>query len=270
MPELPEVETTKSSIAPVVLNKFVKSVKIYQPKLRWQIPDIILQTLPNRKITSIERRAKYILLNTNAGSLIIHLGMTGCLKVVNADTPLVKHDHFEITLKSGDVIRYNDPRKFGCILWATDPHQHNLLNKLGPEPLTKDFNAKYLYDKCQKSSKAIKSLLMDNATVVGVGNIYATESLYIARILPQRAASSITMEEAKLLTKEIKKILKKAISLGGTTLKDFYSPEGKPGYFKQALLVYGRKGENCYACDTILSQLIIGQRSTVYCKSCQQ
>ena len=268
MPELPEVETTKNIITPAILNQKIKSITIYNPKLRWNIPRHLPQTLKDEKIIDVNRRAKYLLITTTNGTLIIHLGMTGCLKILAKNTPLIKHDHFEIELKQKFVVRYNDPRKFGFILWTKDsPYEHKLLARLGPEPLDRKFNANYLFN--TTSTKPIKNLLMDNYFVTGVGNIYATEALYSAKILPTRPAREVTLDEARLLVKEIKKILKKSIKAGGTTLKDFYSPDGKPGYFKQQLLVYGRKGENCLHCNDVLQAIVLGQRTTTFCRTCQ-
>ncbi|NQY42209.1 MAG: bifunctional DNA-formamidopyrimidine glycosylase/DNA-(apurinic or apyrimidinic site) lyase [Legionellales bacterium] len=270
MPELPEVETTKNIISPIIQNQTIQEVIIYQSKLRWPINKKITTILPNNKFINIRRRGKYLLLETNVGTLIIHLGMTGCLKYLTNNTPLIKHDHVEIKLKSKTIIRYNDPRKFGFIIWTTEPAElHPLLSKLGPEPLTQAFNSKYLFDKCQSSSKPIKNLIMDNSIVVGVGNIYATESLFSAKILPFRKSNTLKQLEVQLLVKEIKKILRKSIKSGGTTLKDFYSPEGKPGYFKQKLKIYGKKGENCYDCNTSINQITLMQRTTTYCPNCQ-
>ncbi len=270
MPELPEVETTKNAIAPIIKNQIIQNVIIHQKQLRWPIDRIITQTLPNDTFTNIKRRGKYLLLETKQGTLIIHLGMTGCLKYLPWETPLIKHDHFEIKLKSKITVRYNDPRKFGFILWTTEPTElHPLLSKLGPEPLTQSFNTKYLFTKCLASSRPIKNLIMDNTVVVGVGNIYATESLFTAKILPHRKSNTLQENEVSLLVKEIKKILKKSINAGGTTLKDFYSPDGKPGYFKQKLQIYGKKGENCYLCNANINKIVLAQRTTTYCPNCQ-
>lgn len=269
MPELPEVETTKRAIAPLIENKTIAKVDILQKQLRWMIPDEIATILINKKITTVTRRAKYLLFHTNIGTMIIHLGMTGTLTIHPANSALKKHDHFQIQLKSGAIMRYNDPRKFGCILWTHDYQQHRLLSNLGPEPLTPAFNSKYLLSKCMAAKKNIKSLIMDSKVVVGVGNIYANESLFAAKIIPSRSATLVTENEADLLVKSIKSILKKSIKLGGTTLKDFYAPDGKPGYFKQALSVYGREDQNCYHCDDIIQKIVIGQRATTFCATCQ-
>ncbi len=270
MPELPEVETTRLGIKPALDGQSIQKIIIREPRLRWPVPDI-LSTLRNTKIESITRRAKYILLKTEKGTIILHLGMSGRLCVVEPGTKTEKHDHVDIILSNGKLLRYTDPRRFGSILWTDeDPALHSLLATLGPEPLSNSFNAKYLYLALKRRNIEIKKMLMDQKIVVGVGNIYANEALFISGILPHRSSRTLTLSECATLVSTTKTILKKAIKLGGTTLKDFFSGEGKPGYFKQKLKVYGREGEPCIECQQTLLGILIGQRATVYCSSCQK
>lgn len=269
MPELPEVETTRRGIEPHVKGGCVADVIVRQPKLRWPIPVDLKQHLVGKKIRAVERRAKYLLLNFEHGSVIMHLGMSGHLHIVTAKAAPEKHDHFELQFDSGQVLRLRDPRRFGAVLWAEDPMLHPLLAKLGPEPLSPAFTAKYFFAAVSNKKAAIKKVLMDNAVVVGVGNIYASESLFAANIHPERPANSITEIEAKKLVTAVRKILRAAIKQGGTTLRDFMSADGKPGYFRHALQVYGRVGEPCYTCGGEIESVVIGQRNTFYCDSCQ-
>jgi formamidopyrimidine-DNA glycosylase len=269
MPELPEVETTKRGISPACLNNKISDIIIRQHKLRWPIPSEIKQFLPGEKIQAIERRGKYLLLSTTPGTLIIHLGMSGCLRVLPDSPPAQKHDHVDIVFNDC-CLRYTDPRRFGAMLWTfDDPLIHPLLKTLGPEPLSRQFNAAYLFNKTRKRNLPIKQLLMQNQIVVGIGNIYAQEALFMAGISPLKLASKITQEKYQALIQCIKKVLRQAIKAGGTTLKDFYGFDGKPGYFKQHLLVYGKENKPCPHCTRKLKKIIIGQRSTVYCKYCQ-
>ncbi|MGI1679555.1 MAG: bifunctional DNA-formamidopyrimidine glycosylase/DNA-(apurinic or apyrimidinic site) lyase [Cellvibrionaceae bacterium] len=271
MPELPEVETTMRGISPHVLQQTVKKVVVRQSKLRWLIPNSIKTKLPRKRIISINRRGKYLLLEFKSGFLIIHLGMSGSLRVVDSNLEPGKHDHFDLQLASGKSLRLTDPRRFGAVLWTDEPlADHKLLNHLGPEPLTDEFNAEMLFKRSRKRIVPIKTLIMDSKTVVGVGNIYANESLFLAGIRPTRPAGKITQKQSEELVAQIKKVLAKAIKAGGTTLKDFTGGDGKPGYFQQQLYVYGREGEPCSKCDTALKQIRIGQRSTVYCTQCQK
>ena len=269
MPELPEVETICQGIRPALIGQKIKQIVVRQPKLRWPVTPLV-KKLQNLTIKSIERRAKYILLTTQQGTFIIHLGMSGRLCLVNKQIKFKKHDHIDFLLNQDYLLRYTDPRRFGSVLWLSgDPLTHHLLVDLGPEPLTEDFNADYLWAQCQRRTAVIKQVIMDQKMVVGVGNIYANEALYLAKISPLRVTRTITMPECIALVKAIKKILKQAIKQGGTTLKDFVKSDGKPGYFKQKLLVYGREGEICLSCKQLLSHSRIGQRSTVYCTVCQ-
>ena len=271
MPELPEVETTCKGIAPHIENNIITKVIVRNRSLRWPIPTGLNTKLAKQKITSVTRRAKYILINTEIGSLIVHLGMSGSLRILSSDEAIEKHDHFELQFKDGICLRLRDPRRFGCVLWTKDnPLEHKSLINLGPEPLNKEFNVELLFDKSRKRKTTIKQFIMDAKIVVGVGNIYASESLFLSSINPKRLAGKITKKNAQDLTAAIKKILKQAIKQGGTTLKDFRSSDGKPGYFQQKLKVYDRKGESCMKCKKPIKQITLGQRSTFYCPSCQK
>lgn len=270
MPELPEVETSCRGIEPYCLNMTIVKITVRQPKLRWPVdPDLSLK-LTRQKITAVRRRGKYILLETAAGTLMIHLGMSGSLRIVDAAIEVAKHDHVDICLSNGKIIRYNDPRRFGCIVLNTEGNQHKLLARLGVEPLTDEFDSEYLYPICQQRKVSIKCLIMNGQVVVGVGNIYAQEALFRAQIHPLRAANKISKKRIIRLIATIKQILIEAINAGGSSLKDFTSVDGKPGYFQQTLQVYGRAGELCTVCQTRLKQCVTGQRTTVYCGSCQK
>jgi len=269
MPELPEVETTCRGIQAILHGNTINRIIIRNHRLRWPIPPII-KKLKNLKVLKISRRAKYILLETSKGCFIIHLGMSGRLKVVAQNEAIRKHDHVDFILANEKILRYTDPRRFGAILWTSDaPLNHPLFAKLGPEPFAKEFNEKYLFAKANKKKITIKQLIMDQTTVVGVGNIYACEALFVAKLLPTRLSSSLTLDECKQLILAIQKILKQAIKAGGTTLKDFLSIEGNPGYFLQKLLVYGRENKQCVMCNTLLKNIRINQRATVFCENCQ-
>ena len=271
MPELPEVETTRSGIAPHIENNIVSNVIVRNRSLRWPIPTGLKKKLHNQKIISVTRRAKYLLINFEAGTLIVHLGMSGSLRILPTTETVEKHDHFELQFKDGICLRLRDPRRFGCVLWTKDdPQEHKLICHLGPEPLDKEFNADLLFEKSRKRKTTIKQFIMDAKIVVGVGNIYASESLFQAGVNPKRLAGKISKQNSKELTSAIKKILKQAIKQGGTTLKDFKSSEGKPGYFQQKLKVYDRKNEACLACQKPIKQITLGQRSTFYCSHCQK
>lgn len=271
MPELPEVETTKAGITPVALQQTISKIIIRAPKLRWPIPASIAKNLPGQIVRSIERRAKYLLLNFDTGTLIIHLGMSGRLRIMHTATPPEKHDHVDICFTNGNYLRYTDPRRFGAILWTSAPAlEHKLLVDLGPEPLTTAFNGKHLLRQAQNKKIPVKAFIMDAKVVVGVGNIYASEALFAAKIDPRKPAQQVNEQQYAELAKHIKRILKLAIAQGGTTLKDFYTAEGKPGYFKQQLQVYGRDKLPCVICNTTLSAQMIGQRNTFFCTSCQK
>ena len=270
MPELPEVETTRRGIEPHLLNRTVSAVVVRDKRLRWPVPRALIETLPGQRIDSVTRRGKYLLLHTAAGTVILHLGMSGSLRIVPADTTAEKHDHVDIALDSGRVVRLRDPRRFGALLWtAKDPAAHKLLKKLGPEPLDGDFDGDYLFHQTRGLKVAVKSFLMNSHRVVGVGNIYASETLFLARIHPQRAAGRISNARYAELAGSIKKVLTAAIAAGGTTLRDFIREDGEPGYFRQHLRVYGRGGKPCERCGTTIVVRVTGQRSTYYCPHCQ-
>ncbi len=269
MPELPEVETTKRGIEPWLLNHRIEKIIVRQPKLRWPVEDAI-QNLAGQIITHIERRAKYILISTDTGTAIWHLGMSGSLRLVDSGIEPAKHDHIDWHISNGKVLRYRDPRRFGALLFVEPNADCSQLSHLGPEPLSDDFNADYLYKLSRKRTQAIKTFIMNASIVVGVGNIYANESLYFAGIRPQTPAGKVSKVRLQRLVDEIKRVLAAAIEQGGTTLKDFVGGDGKPGYFAQQLAVYGRGNLPCLECQTILKELRLGQRSTVFCPKCQQ
>lgn len=270
MPELPEVETTRRGIAPYLEGQRVSRVVVRERRLRWPIPEDLDVRLSGQRIESVERRAKYLLLKAEAGTLIGHLGMSGSLRLVECGLPAAKHEHVDIELESGMALRYTDPRRFGALLWSQDPLNHELLRSLGPEPLTDAFDGEHLYQLSRGRSMAVKPVIMDNAVVVGVGNIYASEALFAAGIDPRRAAGSISRARYVALAVEIKRILAHAIERGGTTLRDFVGGDGQPGYFQQELFVYGRGGEFCKTCGSTLKEIRLGQRASVYCGRCQR
>lgn len=270
MPELPEVETTRRGILPYLQGKKIKEAVVRQPSLRWPVPDAMAAALAGQTVSTVERRGKYLLLRTRPGTVLVHLGMSGSLRLVKEEEAVRKHDHVDFVLAGNKVLRYHDPRRFGCILWLTDdPAQHPLLADLGPEPLSADFSPEYLLSRVEDRQTPIKSLIMDSHVVVGVGNIYANEALYAAGIKPERKAGTLTLERCELLVREIKTVLDRAITVGGTTLRDFVGGDGKPGYFSQSLNVYGRGGQPCTSCMTPLKEIRLGQRSTVFCPRCQ-
>lgn len=270
MPELPEVETTKTSLQPL-LGQTVQQVQVRQPSLRWPVPSDLAK-LQGQTLLKLERRAKYILAHFDRDALLLHLGMSGSFSICSAQDELRKHDHVILQFcdHKGQIseLRYHDPRRFGCILWLENG-THTLLSKLGPEPLDSAFDAEYLASKLTGKNTAIKVALMDNAVVVGVGNIYATESLFNTGIHPARPASSLQKSEIEKLVLEIKRILQQSIDLGGSTLRDYTNAMGENGYFQQTLLAYGRAGELCVNCDSELENLKLGQRASVFCPKCQ-
>lgn len=268
MPELPEVEVSCLGIRPHLEGLLLHHVVVRQRQLRWPIPDEVIQ-LKQQRIQSVKRRAKYLLIQVETGQILIHLGMSGHVKVLPKTTPAGKHDHVDFVLENDQLLRLNDTRRFGAVLWQGRDETHPLLVTLGPEPLTADFTAEHLFNLCQKRSSAVKLVLMDNKVVVGVGNIYANEALFKAGISPRRPAKSLSMRDCQRLTEHVKQTLAAAIQQGGTTLRDFSQSDGKPGYFKQELLVYGRGGQPCLQCGSELSEIRLGQRSTVFCLSCQ-
>lgn len=271
MPELPEVETSCRGIAPHIDQKTVAQVVVRNRALRWPIPDNFEKALSGQKLQRVHRRGKYLLLEFVTGTALLHLGMSGNVRIVTRNTPVEKHDHLDIDFGDSAVLRLNDPRRFGAALWTVEPiDQHPLIAHLGPEPLTEQFDSQCLYKASRKRKMPIKSLIMDSQVVVGVGNIYANEALFMSGIRPRRAAGRLTRIEAERLTENIKKVLSDAIKRGGTTLKDFVGGDGKPGYFAQELLVYGRGGETCKRCGELLKEIRMNNRATVYCPSCQQ
>jgi formamidopyrimidine-DNA glycosylase len=270
MPELPEVETTLRGIEPRLAGALVESLIVRDNRLRWPVPDDLAERIKGRRIISLKRRAKYILINFEHGSLIWHLGMSGSMRIVDSATSLRKHDHVDLQLSSGVVLRYNDPRRFGCVLWADDVRAHPLLNALGPEPLTADFNGGYLYKKSRGRRIAVKSFIMDQKVVVGVGNIYASEALFLAGIRPTRQASRVSLIRYQALAEHTKQVLQRAIAQGGTTLRDFSQADGRPGYFEQQLLVYGRENQPCTQCGHAIRNQVIGQRASYHCPVCQK
>ncbi|KAF1712437.1 DNA-formamidopyrimidine glycosylase [Pseudoxanthomonas kalamensis DSM 18571] len=270
MPELPEVETTRRGLAPHLQGKRIRHVVLRRPDLRWPIPWEVVERLPGQRIVDVRRRAKYLLLDTAAGSALLHLGMSGSLRVLPEKTPIVAHDHVDIAITGGRVLRFNDPRRFGCLLWQPPGEIHPLLQGLGPEPLSDAFDGDHLFERSRGRRAPVKSFLMDQSVVVGVGNIYAAESLFLAGISPLREAGRVSRERYAALADAVKGILADAIARGGTTLRDFISPDGLPGYFEQELRVYGRGGEPCQRCGHPLKQASIGQRASVWCGRCQR
>lgn len=270
MPELPEVETTRRGIAPHAVGQRVARVIVRNPHLRQPVSPQLAADLVGQIIHAVERRGKYLLLRSTVGTAIIHLGMSGSLRVLSQAMPAEKHDHVDIVLGNGQCLRLCDPRRFGAVIWTRDnPLQHALLRDLGPEPLDDAFDEAHLYQISRGRTLSIKQFIMDGHIVTGVGNIYASESLFVARIHPGCAAGRISLQRYQRLAVAIKQILSEAIAQGGTTLRDFYNSEGKPGYFQQQLKVYGRAGEPCERCGRSIAQLKQGQRSTFYCPGCQ-
>ena len=270
MPELPEVETTRVGISPHIQGKTLHQVVIRDARLRWPVPTDLAANVEGKPLRRVVRRGKYLLFEFDHGAIIGHLGMTGSMRIVNHEEPPAYHDHVDLVF-SGVTLRYRDPRRFGCILWQENPVMaHVLLASLGPEPLSDEFDVAHLLRACKGKKQAIKSLIMDGKQVVGVGNIYANEALFMAGIHPHRQAGRISAERLDRLVVCCKQVLSAAIKQGGTTLRDFVDSEGKPGYFKQQLQVYGRAGQACVTCDQLLTESRLGQRSTVYCKRCQR
>ena len=270
MPELPEVETTRRGLAPHLEGRRITGVTLRRPDLRWPIPEAVAERLPGQRIEAVERRAKYLLTRTGAGSALWHLGMSGVMRVLPADAPLGAHDHVDLGLDDGRVLRFTDPRRFGCLLWQPPGAVHELLAGLGPEPLSDAFGGDTLFNASRGKKASVKVFLMDQSVVVGVGNIYAAEALFEAGIRPTTPAGRVTRERYARLAAAVKRILGYAIERGGTTLRDFLNPDGLPGYFEQELFVYGREGEACKVCGTALKGMRLGQRATVWCPRCQR
>jgi formamidopyrimidine-DNA glycosylase len=271
MPELPEVETTLRGLAPHLTGRCIAAVIIRNAQLRWPVPPALPVLLRQQTIRSLHRRAKYLLVEFDHGTLILHLGMSGSLRILPVDTTPQKHDHFDLVLDNGKLMRLRDPRRFGSVLWHVgDIAQHPLFSALGPEPLENDFDAGHLYRVTRKRHAAIKLVIMDSHVVVGVGNIYANEALFRAGIRPQLAAGKLSRERCALLVREICATLREAIKQGGSTLRDFVHSDGSLGYVQQHYFVYGRAGEPCRRCDSTIKQIKQGQRSSFYCPTCQR
>ncbi|MDF1628215.1 MAG: bifunctional DNA-formamidopyrimidine glycosylase/DNA-(apurinic or apyrimidinic site) lyase [Alcanivoracaceae bacterium] len=269
MPELPEVETTCRGIAPYLRGVRITRVLVRQPQLRWLVPAEVMG-LRDMPVEGVRRRAKFVLIDLAEGQLLIHLGMSGSLRVLPVGTPAGKHDHVDVLLDSGQLLRLNDPRRFGAVLWSERADSHPLLGHLGPEPLEPGFDGHWLAARAAGRRQSVKTFIMDNRTVVGVGNIYAQESLFLAGIHPSRQAGRISRERYVRLAEAIRTVLGRAIEAGGTTLRDFSRVDGQPGYFAQDLSVYGRAGQSCLICAAILKGARHGQRTTCYCPQCQR
>ena len=270
MPELPEVETTRRGIAPHVTGQRIPAVRIHNPHLRWPVPRHLPATLRGQQITTIERRAKYLLLETSAGCLILHLGMSGSLRIASGARARGCHDHFELQFANRTSLWLRDPRRFGCVLWTRDAAVHPLLCDLGPEPLSRSFDGAYLHRISRGRRLAVKNLLMDHRVVSGVGNIYANEALFASGVHPQRSAGRISRSRYDRLATATKEVLRRAIAAGGTTLKDFTREDGRPGYFRQHLRVYDRADQVCPRCGGTIRRKLVGQRATYFCAGCQR
>jgi len=270
MPELPEVETTLRGIEPYLQSQTITDIIIRDNRLRWPVPESFKMEAKNQVIKSVKRRGKYILIETPDGTIILHLGMSGNLRILPENSTVKKHDHIDIILSSKHCLRFHDPRRFGACLWTKgDPLDHKLLINLGPEPWDDEFNAHNLHKQSRQRRIAIKNFIMDSKIVVGVGNIYASEALFLSGINPNNAAGKISLKRYEALVTAIQVILDQAIKQGGTTLRDFTNSSGEPGYFKQELSVYGREGEPCNKCNEPVRKKVIGQRSSFYCVKCQ-
>jgi formamidopyrimidine-DNA glycosylase len=271
LPELPEVETTRRGLEPHARRRRIVKVALYERRLRWPVPARLASSVKGQLLKRVGRRAKYLLLELESGTLLLHLGMSGNIRVVPADTPRRAHDHFDLVLDSGRALRFNDPRRFGSLIFTRgDPLAHPLLARLAPEPFDAAFDAAYLHRVTRRRRVAIKQLLMNSQLVVGVGNIYASEALFRARIAPRRQARSLTHAESARLVSAVRAVLRQAIRAGGTTLRDYLRTDGEPGYFRQRLYVYERAGKPCRRCGTAVRAITQGQRSTYYCPHCQR
>jgi formamidopyrimidine-DNA glycosylase len=270
MPELPEVETTRRGLLPLV-NQTVSQVVIRNPSLRWPIPAHLIDTLKHQTLLELSRRAKYILAKFESGTVLLHLGMSGRICLLEKDEPPAKHDHFDLHFTDGHVLRMRDPRRFGAVLWAgKEPYKHVLLEVLGPEPLDPVFNGVWLHQQLRNKTAPIKNVIMDSHLVVGVGNIYASESLFRSGIHPQTQANKVSKARCERLVNEIKATLNDALQAGGSSLRDFFGADGNPGYFQQSYFVYGRADELCKICGTPIKNIRLGQRSTFFCHQCQR
>ena len=269
VPELPEVETTRRGIEPFLRGQRIADIVVRQAQLRWPVPKRQLARVRGETIHTVARRAKYLLLHTEPGAIIVHLGMSGSLRVVPRQAPVRAHDHIDLAMHSGKTLRFHDPRRFGCWLWQVAGDTHELLAELGPEPLGDAFDVEHLWRASRGRSAPVKNFIMDQHVVVGVGSIYAAEALFRAGIHPRRAAGKVSHARYAALVDAIRYILHYAITRGGTTLRDFINPEGEPVYFEQELLVYGREGEACRVCGTRIRSIVLGQRASCYCPQCQ-
>ncbi len=271
MPELPEVETVRAGLEPHLRGRRVRTVRVYEPRLRWPVPQDLAAVLRGRPVIAVERRSKYLLVRFPDETLLVHLGMSGSLRLVRPEEARRRHDHLEFVLSGGVLLRYHDPRRFGAILLAgAEPHAHPLLSDLGPEPLSDAFDGAHLYRRSRGRRVSVKVFLMDAANVVGVGNIYASESLHVAGIRPATACGRVSRARYDRLAEAVKCVLANAIEQGGTTLRDFVNGNGSPGYFARQLAVYGRAGQPCRACGQPIRTIRLGQRSTFWCPACQR
>ena len=270
MPELPEVETTRRGLEPLLVGQTIANLDVREARLRWPVDPTLASIVRNERIASLERRGKYLLIKTRAGCLIWHLGMSGSLRYLDDPGMPGRHDHLDLVLRTGACVRFNDPRRFGSLHFDSAPENHWLLLSLGPEPLGDDFTGKYLWRTARGRRVAIKQHIMNSRIVTGVGNIYASEALFRAHIHPRRAAGRISQGRLDALVASVKRVLEDAIRAGGTTLRNFVGGDGKPGYFQQTLAVYGRGAEPCIDCEAPIKQIVIGQRATFYCPSCQR
>lgn len=271
MPELPEVETTRRGLAPHIVGRTLRHVEVRQPQLRWPIPDDLNTRIAGKRIRDFKRRGKYLLMAIAGGHVMVHLGMSGSLRIVDAAVSPRTHDHVDWVIAGGKIMRFHDPRRFGSVLWiAGDIDRHPLLSSLGPEPLGDAFDGGYLFKRSRGRKVSVKSFIMNAHVVVGVGNIYASESLFKAGISPRRAAGRVSLQRYEALASAIRDTLSMAIEAGGTTLRDFVNSDGNPGYFSQELSVYGHENAPCRRCRSAVRRIVIGQRSTFYCPQCQR
>jgi formamidopyrimidine-DNA glycosylase len=271
MPELPEVETTRRGITPYLMGHTITRIVIREPRLRWPLDPGLQTELPGQTVHGITRRGKYLLIGTERGHIILHLGMSGSLRILPTDTPAQRHDHVDLVFTNDTCLRLRDPRRFGALLWTrSPPSEHPLLATLGPEPWDACFDGYYLHQRARERVQAIKSFLMDSRTVGGIGNIYANEALFVAGIHPAREAGGISVSRYACLAEAIREVLEESIQQGGTTLRDFVDSAGQPGYFGQSLRVYRRPGAPCVRCGTLLKHQRLDQRATYYCPHCQR
>ncbi|MEX0958056.1 MAG: bifunctional DNA-formamidopyrimidine glycosylase/DNA-(apurinic or apyrimidinic site) lyase [Burkholderiales bacterium] len=271
MPELPEVETTRRGLEPHLIGQRIEGMTVRNRNLRWPVPRNLPALVRGRTVLALRRRGKYLLIDCGNGWLLLHLGMSGSLRVVPSRTPPGKHDHVDLLLGSGQAVRLTDPRRFGCVLWCgSDPVQHKLMATLGPEPLDGEFIAQWLYARTRGRRAPIKSVLMDSHAVAGIGNIYASEALFLARIHPATPARQLALKQCERLVSAVRETLLAAIAAGGSSLRNFVGSDGKPGYFQQQYAVYGRSGESCRICAAVIRNEAIGQRSSFFCPRCQR